>query len=73
MDFTATLGLGYQHQIYGKFHKKRNNLRNHYTLAPDCDQHYTSTVRRRSQLNVKSCVLCVQRTSVVAANCVSSQ
>ena len=28
------------------------------TLAPDCDQHYTSTVRRRSQLNVNSCVLC---------------
>ena len=29
MDFTATLGLGYQHQIYSRFHKKRNNLRMH--------------------------------------------
>ena len=42
-------------------------------LAPDCDQHHTSTVRRHSQLNVKSSVLCVLHTSVVAANCVSSQ
>ena len=29
-------------------------------LAPDRDQHYTSTVRRRSQLHVKSCVYCTQ-------------
>ena len=30
-----------------------------HTLAQDHDQHYTSTVRRHSQLNVKSFVLCV--------------
>ena len=30
-----------------------------WTLAPNRDQQYTSSVRRHSQLNVKSCVLCV--------------
>ena len=30
-------------------------------------------VRRRSQLNVKSCVFCVLHISVVAVNCISSQ
>ena len=44
-----------------------------FSLAPDRDQHYTSTVRRCSQLNVKSSVLCVLHRRVVAANCVSSQ
>ena len=29
-------------------------------LAQDRDQHYTSTVRRRSQLDVKSCVYSTQ-------------
>ena len=42
-------------------------------LAPDRDQHYTSTVRTRSQLHVKSCVFCILHTSVVAANCISSK
>ena len=30
-----------------------------WSLAQDCDQHYPSTVRKRSQLNVKSRILCV--------------
>ena len=49
------------------------NLSLSQALAPDRDQHYTSTLRRRSQLTAKSCVLYVLYTSVVAANCVSSQ
>ena len=51
--------------------EKQTNIQ--LTRTHGRDRMEDDRVRRRSQLNVKSCVLCVLHTSVLAAICVSSQ